>query len=378
MRRIISFILIILFCTFLSGCWNYKGLDDIDIVTGLAVDKDQSTGTYQITIEILDTQTSGKEGEISTKYIYAEGETIFDAIRNSKRRLINKLYGGNMQTLIISKEIAEKEGVSIIIEELLRDGEPRETMSVVISQEDTAKAILLTDGLDSNIISHEIHQMVKEDNKVTASTINTQLYQAYNSIKGEGKALALPAVHLINNIDKKVAEGNGIALFKNDYLQGFLSPRDTMYYLFIVDKIKNGVISFPIENSEESISMEIKGSKTNTKVSFNQNTLYVDVSVRVKLNIMEVKSQLEILNSDERDKLESLTEEYLEECITELFKKVQSQNKIDIFGLGDLLYKKDPDLWRKLEVNWDELFQDASIEVKIQTDIISSGVLKNY
>lgn len=378
MRRIISFILIILFCTLLSGCWNYKGLDDIDIVTGLAVDKDQSTGMYQITIEILDTQTSGKEGEISAKYIYAEGETIFDAIRNSKRRLINKLYGGNMQTLIISKEIVEKEGVSIIIEELLRDGEPRETMSVVISQEDTAKAILLTDGLDSNIISHEIHEMVKEDNKVTASTINTQLYQAYNSIKGEGKALVLPAVHLINNIDKKVVEGNGIALFKNDYLQGFLSPRDTMYYLFIVDKIKNGVISFPIENSEESVSMEIKGSKTDTKVSFNQNTLYIDVSVRVELNIMEVKSQLDILNSYERDKLEALTEEYLEERITELFKKVQSQNKIDIFGLGDLLYKKDPDLWRKLEVNWDELFQDASIEVKVQTDIISSGVLKNY
>lgn len=378
MRRIISFISIILCCIFLSGCWNYKGLDDIDIVTGLAVDKDQSTGIYQITIEIVDTQTSGKEGEISAKYIDAEGKTIFDAIRNSKRRLINKLYGGNMQTLIISKEIAEKEGVSIIIEELLRDGEPRETMSVVISQEETAKEILLTEGLDSNIISYEIHEMVKEDNKVTASTVNTQLYQAYNSIKGEGKALVLPAIHLINNIDKKVAEGNGTALFKNDYLQGFLSPEDTMYYLFIVDKIKNGVISFPIENSDESISMEIKDSKTDTKVSFNQNTLYVDISVRVKLNIMEVKSQLDIMNSDERDKLETLTEGYLEDHIAELFKKVQSQHEIDIFGLGDLLYKKDPDLWRKLESNWDELFQDASIEVKVKTDIISSGVLKNY
>lgn len=378
MRRMISFISMILCCIFLSGCWNYKGLDDIDIVTGLAIDKDQGSDIYQITIEIVDTQTSGREGEISAKYIDAEGRTIFDAIRNSKKKLINKLYGGNMQTLIISKEIAEAEGVSIIIEELLRDGEPRETMSIVISEEETAKEILLTDGIDSNIISYEIHEMITEDNKVTASTVDMPLYQTYNSIKGNGKALVLPVVRRINNINKNVVEGNGIALFKDDYLHGFLSPRDTMYYLFIVDKVRGGVISFPIGDLDESISMEIKDSKTDTKISSNQNKIYVDINVKVKLNIMEVKSQLNISNVDERDKLETQTEEYIEKHITELFEKAQSEYEIDIFGLGNLLYKKDPDLWRKIETHWDELFQSAVIKVKVEADIISSGVLKNY
>lgn len=369
---------ILLCCFLLSGCWDYRGLNDIDIVTGLAVDKDEDTGLYQLTFEIVDTQAIGDEGGAEAFYVEAQGKTTFDAIRNSKKRLINKLYGGNMQTLVISHQIAKTEGVSGILEELLRDGEPRETMSVVISQEETAKEILLTNGLDSKIISYEIHEMIEEDNRVTASIMNVPLYNAYNAIKGSGNALVLPAMRCVQNGEETVAEGNGIALFQGDILTGFLTAEQTKNYLFAVDKISGGVLSFPVDNPEQSISLEIKNSNTQADVSYHDGQISVSLSVKVKLNVMEMTSQLSLTQAQQRKKLEQLTEEYLEQSILAFLKEVQQQQKRDIFGFGRLIYQKYPDLWRSMEENQIDFFPDALINVTAEAVILSSGVLKDY
>lgn len=377
-RKILYVVLAALCCLSLTGCWNYRGLNDMDIVTGLAVDRDMETGLYQLTFEIANTQEAEGDGEVEAKYVESEGETLFDAIRNSKKRLINKLYGGNLQTLIISNQIAKKDGVSGIIEELLRDGEPRETLSVVISQEDSAREILLTDGIDSKLIAYEIHDMIREDSKVTASTKDLPLYQVFSATRGTGKALVLPVVRCIQNGEDMVAEVNGIAMFEGDRMIGYQSPENTMYYLFIVDELDGAALSFPVANSDESISMEIKKSKTKITVSYKDGQITVNLNVKVKLNIMELKSQLNVSKAKERAQLESLTEDILCQHISTFFHEIQTQTGRDIFGLGRLLYQKQPDVWRSVENDWQELFQKASLNVEVTAEMISSGVLKDY
>ncbi len=377
MKHLTACALILLCCVSLSGCWDYRGLDEIDIVTGIAVDKDKA-GIYRLTIEIVDTQGSAKEGDLGAKYVEAQGETIFNAIRNSKKRLINKLYGGNMQTLVISRQIAETEGVSVILEEMLRDGEPRETMSVVISQEETAKDILLAEGIDSKIISYEIHDMVEEDNRVTAATVNMPLYKAYNAIKGTGNSLTLPAVHCVQNGEETVVESNGIAVFEGDKLIGFLPSKNSMYYLFFRNEVKGGVISLPISRPDDSVSLEIKGCKTNVDVSVQKGQAFITLSIDIKLNVMEIKSQLSISQASQRKDLEQQISAFLQTSIAGFFKDVQTQNKADIFGFGRQLYQRTPGQWASIEDDWNELFQNADIQIKVNAKIQSAGVLKDY
>lgn len=379
MRKRLLCILGILFCAFLcGGCWNYQGLDDLDIVTGAAVDRDTSNGNYHLTFEIVDMSTPTEGGQIVAKYVEAEGPTIFDAIRNAKRKLINRLYGGNMQTLIISKQVAEDDGISGIFEEILRDGEFRETMSIVISREDTARELLFTDGIDSKIISYEIHEMLEEDNKTTASTTNTLLYDAYSAIKGHGTALNLPAMSIVTNNTQRVMESAGIALFRKDRLIGFMPVEDTKYDLFLMNKIKGGALSFALDQSDENIALEIKKSKTKLKVTVEDGQLLVEAKINIKLNVTEAKSQLDLSEVKQREALEKYTEKYLETHITDLFKKAQTQYQTDIFSLGNIVYRQDPDLWRSLKDQWDTIFQNATIEVTVKADIVSAGVLKNF
>lgn len=186
-------------CLLLSGCWDYLGLDQIDIVTGVAVDKDERSGFYQLSFEIVDPTTSNKDGGVEPALVEAQGVTLFDAIYNAKMRLTNQLYFGSMQVLIISHQLAQDEGIQPIIDVFLRDGEQRETLNVLISEEESARDILSQKGIDNAIVSYMIKQIVDEDQKITSSTKNAQLYMVYRDIKGEGRSLVLPVIRRIDN-----------------------------------------------------------------------------------------------------------------------------------------------------------------------------------
>ncbi len=52
-------IFIIIMCPIiLCGCWNYREIDTLAIVAGMAIDKDMVTNKYIVTTEIITTQMS--------------------------------------------------------------------------------------------------------------------------------------------------------------------------------------------------------------------------------------------------------------------------------------------------------------------------------
>lgn len=378
MKKCFLILYLLVCCIFFNGCWNYQGLDTLDIVTGIAIDKEHETGMYLITYEMVDTEASGKEASNEIKYVESTGSTIFGAVRNAKKRLLNKMDFGNMKTIIISNQIAEEDGVLVLLEICLRDGEPRETTSVAISQEETAKAILTSKGMDSKIVAYEIDQIIKDDNRVTASTKNLQMYQAYNAIKEKGSSLVLPALHLQKNNEDSVAESNGIALFNGDKLIGFLPPEQTLYYLFIVDEIKGAALSLPYRSGDGEISMEIKKNKSKTSVRYENGQLFVSVKIKTTMNLSEFNTEADLSEWQERDFLESYTANFIKEGVLEVFQSVQTDYQTDIFSLGRLLYEDHPDLWRQLEGNWNEIFSQAQLDVQVTIEVLNTGVLKNY
>jgi spore germination protein KC len=99
----------------LSGCWNYREIDKLAIVAGVAIDREQETNRFLMTTEIIDLKSSGKEVEIKSQKIDTEGETIFDAVRNMIKISAKRLYWSHLKVIIISQDIA-KEGVVQVID----------------------------------------------------------------------------------------------------------------------------------------------------------------------------------------------------------------------------------------------------------------------
>ncbi len=159
-KRMLLFALPVFCVVFLSGCWNYRELNTMTIVAGIAIDRVADNKGYHLTFEVLDiAEASGeKSTSVSSLLIETDGLTIFDACRNALQRSDSKLYFGACKTVIISEDLA-REGITPLLDWFRRDAEARSTMDVYISSEETAADILKHKAITNNIVSYSIGMM---------------------------------------------------------------------------------------------------------------------------------------------------------------------------------------------------------------------------
>ncbi|WP_110954139.1 Ger(x)C family spore germination protein [Anaerosinus massiliensis] len=380
-KKWVSSLLIVLFCISLSGCWNYRGLNKISIVSGIAIDRQAGTNNYHLTMEIIDFSEAGKKDLGKPQLIESEGKTIFDAVRNAKKKLFKKLYFSDTKIIVISNQIAKEEGISSILDWFLRDAELRETIKPIISQEKTAKEILMVKGMDEKIVSEEIERMIDIDKKMVASTKKINNYQVFNLLQGEKEtSLVLPAVHCTLNQDKKIVELNGVAIFKADRLQGYLSAEETQYYLFGVDEIKGSIIAFPFarsnEKNQDNFSLEVNQNKTKRSYTFDENRLKVIFDVKTIADLGEVGTDIDVSKTDTLEQIKFAAESRLKENMEEVIKKSQLEFGCDVLGIGAIIHKSDPALWYKLKENWTYYVQSMEIEIRPNLVITNTGSMK--
>jgi spore germination protein KC len=361
----------------LCGCWNYRGLNEITIVSGVAIDRDPETGNYKFSYEVVDLNKPVKEHGLSTKIIESEGKTEFIAARNAKRRIINKLYFGHTQTVVISDEVARSVNISGLTDWFLRDGETRETACFVVSQEKTARDVIAAGGVGNVIVSNEIHEIIETDQKITSSTILVPINEMYNTLKSEGKDLVLPVIHKAENEGKPVNEANGTAVFHGEKLAGYLTPEETKYFLFATNKVKGGVLTIASDKKgPEDIALEISENKT--KLTFTEENDKIRVKVQTKTIVFlgEAMKSIDAVDLKKIAELEAIAEKKLEANIGSVVKKAQSEFGADIFGFGSMIRKKDLKLWKRLKDTWDERFRSLKVEVRSDVRIVNTSYVK--
>ena len=85
-----------------TGCWNYIGLNNMTVVAGIAIDK--SGENYLLSFEIYDLQNTAQGEPIKSKIVQCKGKTIFEAVRNAKKRTSNKLYFSEAKIKLLKKK----------------------------------------------------------------------------------------------------------------------------------------------------------------------------------------------------------------------------------------------------------------------------------
>lgn len=367
-KKCVCLILALLLALPTAGCWSYRGLDEMTIVAGVAIDKDTETGSYLVSFEFVDLSGSAKDKGPVGSIIESEGRTIFEAVRNAKKKVRNKLYFGHTQMLIVSQDVAREEDIGRIMDWFMRDGEVRETIYMAVSQEQTAQDILNSEGIDQAILSIKLQKILETDNKITLSTLETELYNAFETINTPGKDLALAALRNVQNSGETTCEANGIAVFKDRRLVGFLTPEESRYYLFCMDSVKGGVLTFSSTgDGGDDVTLEISESKTKRSVEEQDGRASVRVEVKAHVYLDELMTPNVELDEEKIMEMEELASERLRKEIAGVIEKVQSEYGADIFGFGDLIYKTNFRLWEQLKYSWDSMFR--TLEVKVETDV---------
>ena len=225
----IKILLIILITLTLTGCGNYRELNDMAIITGVSIDKTEDN--YELGFLIANSpkiDTSSKEGEARTTVYTAKGKTVSIAASNIDYKSPKKLYFGHINIVIISEDIA-KEGFFKVEDYLLRHYESRKRFFLMQAKDSKAKNILKTISPLESFPSQGIASLIKS-NKEAQSVVESVDYSTFTSrILEKGYDPILPAITLVGkpktaekskNIESTEPEAylklDSVAVYKSD------------------------------------------------------------------------------------------------------------------------------------------------------------------
>lgn len=351
----------------LTGCWNYREVEKISTVAGIAIDKGEKDNEITLTVEVVD----GKGGEDSmstgSERISLSGNTMFEIVRRMIMESGMRLYWAHAKSIILSEEIA-RSGAAKIIDWYVRDSETRADIHILVSGEKTAKEVLDIGGQLDEPLSYKIDEMLKNEKSVSASPV-MEIYDFADTINTPGISSVLPMIYLAEDDGKKTASISGMAVFDLDRMLGTMDYHKTKYVLFLRDEIKGGILPLGGYNRAPGISLEVFKNKTKIEPVLVDGEVEIRVKTRTVVAVDEVQENVDYYTSKGRAEIEKLAGDMMVKEMENVIEIAQKRYKQDIFGFGDRIHKKMPHLWKSLEPDWDEKFSRLKVTVQAKVEI---------
>ncbi len=360
----------------ISGCWNYKEINAIAIVAGVAVDYDKETDEIIVTSEIIYPTIAGQEINVLSKLVTHRGKSFFDAARKTISKSGFKLFFGHAKVVIISEELASsKIEMLSILDWFNRDASPRYDIYFLVARDVNPIKILEAEVEIQNITSFFLEETIKNEKSVSLFHA-VPLWEFIDNLSSEGISPVLPSVEIEYQNNQPSPKIYGSSIFRNGTLVGFLNGLETRDYLIITDKLKGGifVINQKVNNKSINVSLEIFSGKTKIKPKYEGEKVTMVIESEFTVNIGEIDGDVNMMDEKNTKALAAHAEILVKNNMTSLIKKVQEQYGIDIFGFGLIIERDNPKYWSKVKNDWPDHFKSIQIEISVTINIRGSAI----
>lgn len=374
MRKAAVVLLAFLLPALLSGCWDYREVENLTLVDGIAIDRGENGKKYHLTFECIRMSGDQQASGINPWLVETDGDTIFEAVRGALKVSEKRLYFNPCRLVVLSEDIA-REGIRPVLDWFLRDAEPRLTLEFAVSREKTAVEILKQEPQPGQLNSYLISNLISGALSYSGDVAKTRLYEIDNILNTAGDSLVLPGVEASEKIGDAKLKLSGTAVFKKDKLIGWLGDKQTRDLNFILDQINEGLIITSEGGQDDNLSLEILGSNTKLEPVVQNGSVVMKVTVHVTAALGERESDKEVPGSEIIQKAEDHAEKTLKKGITDLISQTQREYNSDIFGFGDKIYRSEPKEWEKLGPRWEKAFPKLRCETEVQVKITNTALL---
>lgn len=375
LAKFLAVLLALLPTVLFTGCWDYREVENLGIVGGMAVDKGQNGYRYHVTFECLKMTGDVKAGGVQPLIIETDGNTIFDAVRSALNENDRKLYFSHIKVLILSSDIA-KEGILPVLDWFNRDAEPRISLQILVSKEKTAGEILKLKPESSQLTSFQISQALLEATSYSAAVNQVRLFEVYNVLNSQdGTSLTLPGVETKKEGDVSIPQLAGNAVFSGDRLIGWLDKQSSKFLMFVLGKVHGGILLTGVHPNDSSVSLEIMTSKTSVKPVVSGKTITMKINVSLNVAYAEQNTRKNFLDIYPLKTFETSASETLKDGIENVIDLAQQQYSVDIFGFGSKVYQNYPKVWNGLRTDWNKTFPTVKYEVTTNVAIRNTATL---
>ncbi|MGG3804825.1 Ger(x)C family spore germination protein [Metabacillus fastidiosus] len=378
---------IVLSLFFLTACWDHKELNDIGIVSGIAVEKGERD-KYRFTVEVINASELSKQGAQGNTPVISyslEGNSIAELTTKVTKGLMRSPEYSHTRVVVIDEEIA-KEGLLEFLDFFERTGEIRNDFNIFISRGVKASDVITVVDPVQKIPGIKMNTQAQNFFKEWGGDPNVRMTDFIRALTSKGRNPVAQAVTIEGNptVGKSVENNkevvppanfvlDGLAVFKADKLSGVMSVEDTRNYLW-TQNLKRTVLTVSCEQDNRYIDIQIISSKTDKNVQYKNGRLYIDLEIdgEAKLLGTQCSHDLKLI------KTMNLYEDYMNKEISKMIKgtieKVQSEYHSDIFGFGEVLRRQDYKSFKKLEDEWNEIFTEAEVNIVSDLHLRRSGI----
>lgn len=372
MKKIIIILIIILSFT---GCYNYKELNKIAIVSSIAIDKKDDK--YLVSAQVMNAKQD-KESESSQVVVYeAKGETINGALRNMTMKAPRTIYGGHLSKLVISEEIA-KEGIANIIDGFQRLTEIRNEFTITIARNIEASKVIKIMTSTESVPAEYVKTSLETADISSALTYSTKLdeFASLYLKKGIDPVIAVIEVDnyekkgtTLDNTDTtdpitKIVLGN-IAVTNNGKFEKYLTKDETIGYNFIRNQVEEIVIPVKCDDKYYA-SITVLKNKTKYKVAKVNNKYQIKYFINSNGVIGEYDCSDELIKEKVINNLEKKAEKKIKYYINKAL-EAQKDSKSKFLGFERNIYLNYPK------------YKDEEYEIKLNVNLELSrkGELRN-
>lgn len=374
---ILAFLILLFVMVFsVSGCANKQELDELTVVSGIAIDSPQNTAgklppVLNLAVEYVTISSEGTTGKnVEGQILQLQGENPFSSIRGALNLYQNKLYLAHNQLLVFGREIAEG-GLKNYIDFFVRDYEARLNVPILIADGEAAKMLeIKTEGI--GLTSEFLKNMIESQSEQGMNSF-TKLLDFAENLTSWKKGTLIPLVEL-DDSDKEKPKLmiQKTAVFYEDKMVGTLDGGQTRGVLWVMGKVKDGLIN--VETEKGSVVVEITGCKTDKKIEVEDGKLKVRINILQTGAIGSATGEAGYNKDDNISDIQKITEDVIKNEILDSLEAVKSFN-CDVYGFGDELRRKENKKWRNISENWDKVFKQAEFIVDVKSTIENTGAL---
>ncbi len=343
MKKVILLIFLTFICT---GCYNYKELNELGIVSAMGISKDGDL--YNLDIQLLNVLDSEKSGfnKSPITVISGQGETIFEAARSMNRKTSKVFFLADVDYVFLDQSVLN-DGLDEIMDFLIRDTRLSLNFLVVTSTENKSLDILSSISHFDTNSANNLYDAIMNSETRYGGINSLHVRELINNYYAKGKYTIFPNVYIKDT--RKSSENDSLEdsksesyvevknmVFFKDKEAIELTDEETKGVNFLRNKIKNATLT--IECDGGYFTIETLESKMKLKSKLNIDQLNVKGSVGAEIVYYGCKDNLD--NAGVLKSISKKAEKEIESYITKAFNKSKKYN-YDFLGLGNYIYKNN-------------------------------------
>ncbi len=352
-KKALALLLCLLLALPLQGC-AYRELYERLLIHGIGVDVKEEG----FVVTVRSSVSPEDEGE---EFFRCEGRSVLEALTNLSLSTGREPFYSHNYLVVFGEECA-REGLDRCLDFFVRYYNTRPAVQMYMA-EGKAEDILSFEK-DGKLLKMSELQELGDSGRVNGRAVGAEILDFVNGVKREGSSPVLPVLR---------AGEAGVEIVSTAYFDGYvlkdtLSLSQTRGYLAAKDQLKKG--EAVVQGDFGAVTLSLSRSQGDMGVRMDQEGPVFTITVKARADVSAVSGGQSRLPESAYPQIEREAAELLQgEVVSALTQAVQ-EDRCDIFGFGNLLYRKYPGYWRAAGENWREAMASCRYQIETQVQVL--------